>query len=230
MLLRRHFDEVYEVRGVTRGRKGSRSAEHLVHRAAINASRGRLTIFLGHVPDEGALNEQLLRLGLVDHVDSLVPSATFEVEAVDEDAVFWFLGDIRGLDFIVHFIVERQFVDGNHVFPCIVLHGSREECLGEEETGDPVGGWHAILDPFGEESEALVQVRDPGGEWLQGKRSDLGESSRYLVIEQTNCKSIEIVTHYHLSFKSSLDIFEHSGHYNKQFIVPDHLLDKYGVH
>lgn len=113
---------------------------------------------------------------------------------------------------------------------CIVLHGSREECLREEETGDPIGGWHAILDPFGEEGHALVQVRDPRGEWLQRKRPDFGESTRDLVIEQAAGEGIEVLTHDHLTFESSLHILEHSGHDNEQFIVPDDLLYEYGVH
>jgi len=49
-------------------------------------------------------------------------------------------------------------VDGGAGAPGVVLEGSCEESLGEEEAADPENGWDAIVDPTLEERDPLQQV------------------------------------------------------------------------
>lgn len=67
-------------------------------------------------------------------MDCLVPSSTFQEEAIAEDTVIWFLGDILVLDLIVDLEVEAELIDSYDILSCKVLHCTSEESLWEEES------------------------------------------------------------------------------------------------
>ena len=63
--------------------------------------------------------------------------------------------------------LEVESVDGNFVLPCVVLQGSSEERLGEEETRDPETGWSPVVYPFLHELQPLNKVINPASQRFQ---------------------------------------------------------------
>jgi hypothetical protein len=47
------------------------------------------------------------------------------------------------------------------VLSCIVLRGSCEECLREEESGEPESWWASFTEPLANEVNTVVDVLDP---------------------------------------------------------------------
>ena len=63
----------------------------------------------------------------------LAPLGALQEKAVDVAAVIRLFLDVLLLNLQV-LELEGQLVDGNHVFPCVVLQRSGQKGLGEEET------------------------------------------------------------------------------------------------
>lgn len=82
-----------------------------------------------------------------------------------------------------HLKVQSDGVDGVLGAPGVILEGSSEESLREEEAADPVDGWNAVRDPSLHEVNPLKQVRHPGGQRLQG-RVGLGAATGSVYFEK----------------------------------------------
>jgi hypothetical protein len=91
---------------VTSGGQSTGSAQNLVNWAPVDSGGRWLAVSLGHIPDEWTFNEQLLGLRLVDHMNGLVPSATFKEKSKDEDAILRLFSDIGWLDLIIDLVVK----------------------------------------------------------------------------------------------------------------------------
>mmetsp|Transcript_11712 Transcript_11712/g.17854 ORF Transcript_11712/g.17854 Transcript_11712/m.17854 type:complete len:243 (+) Transcript_11712:142-870(+) len=212
------------------GRQSSSSGEHLVNRAVVDARGGLLAVTLGNVPDQGDFNVELLGLRVIDHMDGLVPSGSFEVEAETEDTIFWLLCYVLRLDFIVNLEVHGQLINSNDMLSGIVLKGSGEEGLGEEESGEPVSGRHRLVNPLRDEGNPFVQVSDPRREWLEREEADVREGVGHLVVEQRVGQLVKVLTHDDLSTEGLLHVLQHLGHDHQKPVVTDDLLGEHGVH
>jgi len=67
--------------------------------------------------------------------------------------------------------VEFNFINSNDVSTSIVLLGTGEETLSEEEAGDPVTRRCTVVNPVLHEAKAINKVTHPGSEWLQRRIS-----------------------------------------------------------
>jgi hypothetical protein len=65
------------------------------------------------------------------------------------------------MNFIVDLDIKVQLIDGDDMLSSVILKTSSEECLGEEESTDPVHSWSASVYPFPQELDPIVQVLDP---------------------------------------------------------------------
>jgi len=141
--------------------QGSCSAQDFVHWDVIDALGWFLSVSLWYEPNQRKFHVKLLWLGFIQHVGGLVPSCSFDVEAVTEDAVNWLFGDILWLDFVIDFEVIREFIDGDGMLSCIVLTSTGKESLWEEESRQPKSWWATILNPLLDELNSFVHISDP---------------------------------------------------------------------
>lgn len=64
--------------------------------------------------------------------------------------------------------VKSNGVDGDDGTTGVVLQGSSQEGLREEETRDPEDAGDTFVDPRLNKLHPLHQIGHPGGQWLQG--------------------------------------------------------------
>jgi len=107
------------------------------------------------------INEQLLGVGVSQDVSLVVPLATLEIHTETVSTGFWGLGDHFGGESVLEHELEVNSIDSESVGSCIVLLGTGEEGLREEETRDPVALGIAIVDPVHQEIASLVAIFDP---------------------------------------------------------------------
>jgi len=62
--------------------------------------------------------------------------------------------------------VENELINRNLILSSIVLHGTSQEPLREEELADPVEGRNALVYPVLEEFQALLQIADIAAQGL----------------------------------------------------------------
>lgn len=125
------------VGGVTSGRQSTRSRQHLVDRAVVNASSWCNSVTFGHEPDKWHFSVELLGLRIVQNVGRAVPSSTLHEQSMTVDTIIWLFGDLSESVLIDDLEVELELVDGDNVLTGVVLQGCREEGLREEESGNP---------------------------------------------------------------------------------------------
>jgi hypothetical protein len=124
-------------------------------------------------------------------VDGFVPSGTLQIKTIAEDTILRHLSHILWLDFIVDFVLVLKLIDSDNVFSGIVLHGTCEERLWEEETRDPISWWLTLINPFHNEIDSVVQVSDPGRERGQGKGANFCKGSWDLIVEKVGPLSLK---------------------------------------
>jgi hypothetical protein len=79
------------------------------------------------------------------------------------------------VNLVVNIKVVIEFINGNGVLSGVVLESTSKEGLGEEEPRDPIGWWHGLVNPLGNEVNSVVQIVDPGGERLKRQEAYLSE-------------------------------------------------------
>lgn len=84
------------------------------------------------------------RQGLVEHHRAHVESRSVEIESVNVNPVLGWSGEARLLQ--RHEVVDQE-IDGNGMFPRVVLSCSREKSLREVESGYPEGRRRSLLVP-----------------------------------------------------------------------------------
>jgi len=115
---------------------------------------------------------------------------------MDEATIIRRLSDGRCTCVVAYLEVILQLVNGDLVFTGIVLQGTCEEGLREEEARDPECGRRTLLDPLSEEVDPLIEIIDPGGKRLERKEADIWlPSDRHLVIEQRVRCGIKLFGH-----------------------------------
>jgi hypothetical protein len=80
------------------------------------------------------------------------------------DSIFWFLGVLL---VSYDFIIEVHRVDRDSILSGIVLQGTSEETMSEEELVDRVGCRHSFIIPLLEEFKTILQVFDVRAKFLQ---------------------------------------------------------------
>jgi len=118
--------------------------------------------------DHRALRVEDLRFTIAKNTLLRIPLATLQVHSYDVNTVFWRSNACSVFRYVMHHIeIERECVDSNGVLSGVVLHGSGQETMGEEEFVDPVDSWNAFLDPLVKELKPFLQVNDVGAKGLK---------------------------------------------------------------
>lgn len=120
-----------------------------------------VSLLLGDDPDGFHLSEEYLWLRFLECFLLLIPSAAFNEESLDEDAVLcWFAKIV--LVFVRNDLeVKVNGIDGDHILSCVVLLGTSQEGLCEIEARDPEYWWCTMVNPVLDELEASQEVLDP---------------------------------------------------------------------
>lgn len=84
----------------------------------------------------------------------MVPLATFNVHSTYINTVF----RLRWIVILDDFIVEDQLINRDLVLTSIVLQGTSQESLCEEEFIDPIERRHAMVNPVSEELQSSNKV------------------------------------------------------------------------
>lgn len=143
------------------------SAGGLVDRALVRVAIVDVILDFGYYPDGAHLRVEYLRHRLFEGLFLVVPSAAFDEETIDVDAIFCTLRQIEfGLvrDYLE---VKVDCVDGNDVFSGKVLLGASQEGLCEIETRYPVNRWLTIINPILDELQPCQEILNPGCQWLE---------------------------------------------------------------
>ena len=114
-------------------------------------------------PNHRALNEEDLGITLIQKPGLMIPLATFDEHSTNVNTV----NGRRWVIFLNNLVVEDQLIDWNLILSCVVLHGTGEETLGEEELVDPVELWDTVIDPALEELKSLFQILNIASQWFQ---------------------------------------------------------------
>lgn len=95
-----------EVGGVTRRGQGTRTGEHLVARAVVDAGLGDLAVLDRHEPDDWHFGVQLFGLRVVQQVDCVVPAGALQEHAIAERTILGFLCDLGVSDLVIDLELE----------------------------------------------------------------------------------------------------------------------------
>jgi hypothetical protein len=106
-----------------------------------------LFIQTGFEPYHRTLNEKNLRVRFIQHSCLEIPFASFYIGTTDINTIF----RRRWVIFLYEFIVIDEFINGNLVFSCIILHRTSQKALSKEELVDPIEWRNTISKPSCEE-------------------------------------------------------------------------------
>lgn len=134
LLVGRQLKVEDEVSRVTRGRERTITREHLVNRAIIDSGLSLDTVLHWQEVNHRHLDEELLRLTLLELLLAVVPLAAFQVQAVEIATRFRLLLDILVRHRAHHDMIKADLIDSNCMLSREVLLSTREEGLWEEES------------------------------------------------------------------------------------------------
>ena len=79
---------------------------------------------------------------------SVIPPASLEEYSINIAAKLWFFLNLSMMgDVVEELKFEVEFIDGDLLFPCVVLEAAGDEGLGEEESAHPEGYGSAVINP-----------------------------------------------------------------------------------
>mmetsp|Transcript_4931 Transcript_4931/g.17633 ORF Transcript_4931/g.17633 Transcript_4931/m.17633 type:complete len:201 (-) Transcript_4931:434-1036(-) len=126
--------------------------------------------------------------------------------------------------------VPLHGVDGDFVFPRIVLQRPGEKRLREEKTADPVHRRRAFVDPVVDELNALEQVEDPRRQRLQRRVRFRRPGFRDLVVEDRIRHRLQLGRHHDETFERFQAFLQRPPHDDQQRVVSNALLGQHRVH
>lgn len=154
MRLGRNSQVEHVVRRVTRRHENTLSLRCLVDWAVVRLVFGKVLRLARLEPHERAFSEEDLEITLDERVLVIAPLAAFKEHASDDDAVVR-LGWVRINN---HLEVVIEQINGYVVLSSIVLQGTSDESLREEEASDPQDVGQAVALPVSEPLEPFEQI------------------------------------------------------------------------
>mmetsp|Transcript_25260 Transcript_25260/g.30582 ORF Transcript_25260/g.30582 Transcript_25260/m.30582 type:complete len:205 (-) Transcript_25260:4251-4865(-) len=187
-----------EVRRVSSCRKGTSTGQDLVTRTVVDVS---LLLFLSLLdrlePHHRIFGVQLLGPGLPNLVSVVVPSRALHEQTPNVASIRRrLLGRLN--HHVVHDVeVPRHGVDRELEFTGVVLHGTSQESLREEESGEPEHrGWPTV-DPVVDKLRPLEEIHHPCGQRLHGRVCLTGPHVGNLVVKDGITNGFQIWRHNH---------------------------------
>lgn len=115
-------------------------------------------------------------------------------------------------------------IDRDFVLSGIVLHGSSQETVCEEELVDPVHFGDAVIDPGLEEIQAVFQVLDVTSQRLQGWETCLQPQSGDLTVKHLDHGMFHFLGHKDLTNNGAFKVFQESLNTFNEAVEPTKLL------
>mmetsp|Transcript_3338 Transcript_3338/g.8297 ORF Transcript_3338/g.8297 Transcript_3338/m.8297 type:complete len:288 (+) Transcript_3338:461-1324(+) len=176
------------------------------------------------------IREEHLREALCDATIVVVPAGTLHEEAPD---IATGLGFREGLLVcegpLQDIVLPTQRINGQCQLTREVLQDAREEGLREEETRDPVDRRMAFFVPVREERQASDEVRDVGGQRLQGGEGHLHPMTGPGVPEDACGDLVQTGVHDNQALHRLAHIRQRGAHPNDELVETKHLLVQNGV-
>ena len=129
----------------------------------------------------------------------VIPLATLKVHAVDVAAIFGLLLNVLVGAIVLNIEGEGELINGDIVLSRVVLEGSCEEGLREEESRHPEDSRRAMLDPISQEEDTIVKILDPRGERFQREEALFLPALGHEVIENGIRHLFKLLTHHDFS-------------------------------
>jgi len=112
-----------------------------------------------------------------------VPPCSLKEDTVNVAAVFRFFFDFCVSHLIHNFYLKIDSIDGNYILSGVVLKGSSDEGLREEETRDPEDIRCASIDPLLQELYPISEILSPRPQRFHGKETDISPKFGHLLIK-----------------------------------------------
>jgi hypothetical protein len=81
-------------------------------------------------------------------MSSSIEASSLQIHTIYKAAIFRLFSDFLICNFIIYLEFEVELIYSNYVLSCIVLKGTSEESLREEESGDPKHSGSASIYPL----------------------------------------------------------------------------------
>lgn len=160
----------------------------------------------------------------------VVPLASLKIHAIDVATILRLLLDVLVGAIVLDVEGEVESIDGDLVLSRVVLEGTSEEGLGEEETRDPEHSGGSMLDPICQEEDTVIKILDPRGEGLEREEALVLPALGYEVVKDGVSHLFELLTHDDFSLECHLHVDKTNLHVSKKAVVADALLEEDGVH
>mmetsp|Transcript_42933 Transcript_42933/g.113124 ORF Transcript_42933/g.113124 Transcript_42933/m.113124 type:complete len:321 (-) Transcript_42933:587-1549(-) len=219
-----------EIRGVPRRQQCSLARDHLVARTTVIQWIGN-TVLHRDEQHRHQVREEFLRIGVLDLVVLCAITSAFDKKTIDVYAIWWSPQFLHVFDIIKRLLTEGKQIDFLIVLACVILHGSCEERLWEENAADPNGGRRITqIKPHLEELTAGQDVEVPTAQWFQGQWTLLRPQLGHLVDEQHLPKHLKIERHHNETLDRLPKVHQSAGHLPQELVVTEALLLHNRVH
>mmetsp|Transcript_11725 Transcript_11725/g.17940 ORF Transcript_11725/g.17940 Transcript_11725/m.17940 type:complete len:238 (-) Transcript_11725:908-1621(-) len=178
-------------------------------------------------PNHGAVHEQDLCFGLVESYLRGIPAAALEVHTDDVDSIIGRLSILFVKDDLE--VVVKQ-IDSDVILSGVVLLGSSQEAVGEEEAGDPELVWVAVVNPVLEPFKTLQQVLDIASQGLQRRVADGKPHFGDLAVLEVVEGGFKVGREEDLSLDGLLEVFKGVPDGANETIEATELLGQHCVH
>lgn len=172
-----------EVRGVTSSGKHTSSFRCLVERGLVDTFKVLVGLEHRLEPHHGAASVENLLLGFTESSSLVIPAAAFNEHAEHVDTFFGLGQGFVVNDIMDDFEVQVHRINGNLVLTGVVLQGTGQETVSEEELVDPEVLGDRAVGPGLEEVKSFLQVLDVACKGLQARIRLAHPKSRHFTIK-----------------------------------------------
>jgi hypothetical protein len=202
----------------------------LVERSLVNIFHVLVDLIHRFEPHHWATSVQHLVLRLTEAATLVVPAAAFNPHSVHVNT---FKGSLESLDIndvVDDFEVEVHSINGNLVESSVVLKGTSEETMSEEELVDPEVLRNLSFSPVLEEINSLLQVSNVASKGFETRVGMAHPQDWHFTINHILKSRLEVARKKNLSLNGSLDVLEGRADNNDQAVETNELLSKHRVH
>ena len=121
-----------------------------------------------HEHHHWASGEQNLWITLIKRSHHFVPFGSFEVHSSDIYTILQMFNGWIIIFLVYNFVIVVQKINSNSISSSIILLGTSQETLSEEESSDPENLWKSNIDPLCEPLESTKKIFHVSSESLQG--------------------------------------------------------------
>lgn len=132
-------------------------------------------------PDHWSHAEQNLWITLSTHELLMIPLESFHVHTIDQYTMLWNLDSLWVLD---NLKIDSHSINWNLLCSSVVLLGTSQETMHEEELVDPEDLWDFGIKPRLHEGQSILEILDVATKWLQRDETPLEPQGWDLVVYQ----------------------------------------------